>query len=240
MDNDARNSSLPTSGWLNRWGVWGKILVICLLVAGIIFTEKLLYICFLLSLLLFSLNLIPNAKWRRKILMGGAFGAIGMLLTNGFPYTLSGFNYHVSAIQYLRPFFLGVFVGIPAGLVDKDTKKQYVVPLISGLFSLSGAYLWRQIYESGVFGEGIVILGFFLPLLLVVGAISAGVGLGQVLLSQEKRNLASSFGGITLRVVACTCLCFLVSLFFFSHNPFERLVFGFVLGGGTYLIGENN
>lgn len=69
-----------------------------------------------------------HSKWVYKLGLGGLAGAIGMVFAHEFPYGRTSLTYNVDYVQYLRPFFLGILVGLPSGIVNRDVKKLYTVP----------------------------------------------------------------------------------------------------------------
>lgn len=180
------------------------------------------------------------SRWAYKLGLGGLVGAIGMLFAHEFPYGRTSLTYHVDFIQYLRPFSLGILVGLPAGIVNRDLKKLYTVPLVAGVACLLGHYLWRLVLQGRYLGEGVVIVGPLLSIIFQAGSVSGGVGIGQILSSREKNSLGRNIANVSLRMLCCVMLCLIFVSLFYSSRLINILAFGFILGCGSYLIGESH
>ncbi|MGD9641336.1 MAG: hypothetical protein AB7V08_01215 [Elusimicrobiales bacterium] len=167
-------------------------------------------------------------------------GAIGMLFAHEFPYGSTSLTYRVDFVQYLRPFFLGLLVGMPAGIVTRDLKKMYTVPIVAGVVCVFGHYLWRLVLQGRYLGEAMVIVGPLLSIVFQAGSVSGGVGLGQILTFSEKNSLGRNIASVSLRMLCCVMLCLIFVSLFYSARLVNILVFGFVLGCGSYLIGESH
>ena len=89
-------------------------------------------------------------------------------------------------------------------------------------------------------GEGVVIVGPLLSIIFQAGSVSGGVGIGQILSSREKNSLGRNIANVSLRMLCCVMLCLIFVSLFYSSRLINILAFGFILGCGSYLIGESH